>query len=412
MILSDDIVYWLAINDKRGLIPHYLLEYIILKHGSLKEFWYLTKREIMDMGFSDKDADNFIEYTNTVILAKYRDILDYVRKNRIKIIRYVDDEYPEILKISGTSNYEPPVLLFKKGLKIDFYKSAAIVGTRKASNYALKKTREFARELALNKFWIISGLAKGIDVEAHSGALEAKGGKTIAVLPWMTPITPSSHEDISKKIIQRGCLLSEKLFHKGRSMKYPFIERNRITSGLSDFIIAVESGPNGGTIRQVDFARAQNKPICTLYPQKNSDKEIMKGFRILIDKGATPIINVTDIPDLEKYDSVKKKMKGRTRIDPNSKLIFGYDEQDALQKYLEISEGSISKDKLKIIKLDDHETSEDFISHRYFLLHSTEWHEKRPTCSKCGSNHVESRGHTWHCLTCNKYFKKHIKMHE
>jgi len=410
MILSDDIVYWLAISDKRGVIPHYLLEYIIMKHKSLKKFWYLTKREIMDIGFNSRDADNFIDYTNTVILAKYRDTLDYVKKNRIKIIRYIDDEYPEILKISGTSTHEPPVLLFRKGLKIDFYKSAAIVGTRKASNFALKKTRIFARELASNKFWIISGMARGIDFEAHSGALEVKYGRTIAVLPWMTPITPSSHEDLSKKIIQRGCLLSEKIFHKGKSMKYPYIERNRITSGLSDFVIAVESGSTGGTIRQADFARAQNKPLCTLYPQNNRDPEIMKGFRILVDKGATPIINITDIPDLEKYESVKKKMKGRVRIDPNSKLIFGYDEQDAVKRYLETSENPISEDKLKIIKLEDHETSEDFFSYRYFLLHYPEWHEERPTCPRCGSEHVESRGHTWHCLTCKKYFKKQTRI--
>ncbi len=167
----DDIVYWLAINDKRGIIPHYLLEYIIARHGSLSNFWYLTKQEIMDMGLSENDTGYFIDYTNSVPLGKYRNVLNYVSKNRIKIIRYVDEEYPDILKISGTSTHEPPVLLFRKGLKIDFYKSVGIVGTRKATDFALDKTREFAQELASQKFWIISGMANGIDTEAHYGAL-------------------------------------------------------------------------------------------------------------------------------------------------------------------------------------------------------------------------------------------------
>jgi len=405
---SDDIVHWLAINDKRGIIPYYLLEYIIARHGSLKKFWYLTKTEIMDMGFSEKDADYFIGYTNSVALGKYRDVLSYVRKNRIKIIRYVDEEYPEILKISGTSIHEPPILLFRKGLKIDFYKSVGIVGTRKATNYALKKTREFALELATQKFWIISGMAKGIDTEAHLGALEVKSGRTIAVLPWMDPITPLSNEDLSKQIIQKGCLLSEKIFHKGGSKKYPYIERNRITSGLSNFVIAVESGSTGGTIRQVDHAIAQNKSVYTLYHRESeSDQNIMKGFRLLVANGAVPIIDMTDIPNLDLFDSEKKTIKMRKRFDPTSyRLIFGLNEKDAVQRYIVNSKDPISKDKLEIIKLGDYDNSEDTATYKYYLLHSPEWEKDRPLCPRCGNENVESRGHTWHCLTCNKYFTK------
>jgi len=407
MIRRDEIVYWLAINDKRGIISHYLLEYIISKYESLKNFWYSTKKEIKDMGFRDKDAETFIDYTNSVVLAHYRDTLDYIRKNNIKIIRYTDDEYPEILKISGTYTHEPPVVLFRKGLKIDFYKSAAIVGTRNASYYARKKARAFARELSLMKFWIISGLARGIDTEAHEGALEVKGGKTIAVLPWMDPITPLSNEDLSRKIVRNGCLLSEKIFHKGSSMKYPYIERNRITSGLSNFIIAIQSGPEGGTIRQVDFAADQKKPIYTLYPQQNVMPNHLEGFNILVKKGAKPINNISDIENIGKYESIKRIIKSKLKIDTNSyKLIYGYDEDDAINNLIKLTNMPASKEKLKIVKLFAQNIPDDTITPKYFLIHNPEWEKGRPSCPRCGSYHVESRGHTWHCMTCNRYFTK------
>jgi len=410
MHIDDDVVYWLALNEKRGIIPHYLFDYIIKRFKYFKTFWLSTKEEMMAIGINSKDTDNFIDYANSVALGKYRDILNYIKKNNIKIIKYIDDEYPEILKHSGTPSFAPPTLLFRKGLKIDFVKSAAIVGSRGSSIYSLKKAKEFAMDLASKKFWIISGMAFGVDIEAHLGALDVKGGRTIAVLPWMDPVTPSAHEQVSKEIVRKGCLVSEKLFHTGRSMKYPFIERNRITSGLSDFLIAVESRTTGGTIRQVDLARAQKKPIFTLYPDNSSNTELMKGFRILVEKGAVPIISISDIRNLEQIDTVKTKYYRRYRGDPSvGKLIFGYDENDAIQRYIERSNEIIDREKIEIVKLGESDPSEEFFTTKYYLIINPKWEKDRPPCPRCGSDHVESRGHTWHCMKCNKYFKKGLQ---
>lgn len=413
MIKSDDIVYWLALNDKKGVLPFYLLDYIVQKYNSLKTFWYLTKKEIMEMGLSSRHTDSFIDYTNTVVLAKYREMLDFIKKNEIKIIRYVDDEYPEILKISQTATHEPPILLFRKGRKLELYKTVGIVGTRQPSKYALEKTRLFSKELASMNFTIVSGMAFGVDYEAHCGALDVSRGKTIAVLPWMTPITPKTHEDLSQEIMRKGSLISEILFtpEKG-NVRYRYIQRNRITSGLSNFVIAVESRAradknSGGTMRQVDLAIAQKKQVYTLYPEQGSEASIIEGFNLLIKKGAIPIHNSSDILDLKQYETTHQKKARKIKEDPRSyKLIYGYDKDDALQKYLTRSKTTRNEENITIIEIGDQEIPGTLFTPKYFQLHNSEWEDQRPFCPRCGSNHIESRGHSWRCLECNRYFTK------
>ena len=417
MIKSDDIVYWLALNDKRGVIPFYLLDYIVQRYNSLKTFWYLTKKEIMEMGLSSRHTDIFIDYTNTVVLAKYRDMLNFIKKNDIKIIRYVDDEYPEILKISRTATYEPPILLFRKGCKLELHKSVGIVGTRQPSKYALEKTRLFSIELASLNFTIVSGMAFGVDHEAHCGALDVRRGKTIAVLPWMNPITPKAHEGLSQEIIRKGSFISETLFKPEKeNVRYRYIQRNRITSGLSNFVIAVESRArvdknSGGTMRQVDLAIAQKKQVYTLYPEPESEESIIEGFNLLIKKGVIPINNISDIPNLKQFKFPHRKTTRKLKEDPSSyKLIFGYDKDDALQKYMTRLKTTLNEENITVIEIEGQEISGKLFTPRYFQLYDSEWEDQRPFCPRCGSNHIESRGHSWRCLECNRFFTKQKKL--
>lgn len=109
-------------------------------------------------------------------------------------------------------------------------------------------------------YTIVSGLASGIDTEAHRGALDA-GGKTIAILAGhIDDIYPRSNYSLAQEIMQSGAIISEiSAFvktHKGR-----FISRNRLTSGISQCVIAVESHGGGGTLRQVTTAQSQGKPV-------------------------------------------------------------------------------------------------------------------------------------------------------
>jgi len=405
----DELLCWLALNEKRGIIHHYLLDIIVSKHGSLNELWSLNKKAITDLGLKNADATNLINYIDSINLEQYTEKIQFAKKNNLKIITYVDEEYPPILKLSGTAVLDPPFVLFRKGLKLDFVKTAAIVGTRKPSQYAETKARLFAKTLAQKKYWIISGMAFGIDYEAHCGALDVMGGRTVAVLPWMDPITPKSHTELSKRIIENGCIISDKLYRPASKapsglLKYPFIERNRITSGLANFLIAVESGSSGGTIRQVDLARSQNKDVYTLYPKTN-DEAIIDGFNALIIKDAQPIDDISDI-QLKKYDKYYEKIKQSIKkFDaPLYRLIYGYNEEDAFNRFIQKFNMDIEMENVEITPFENKSSVESF-DYKYYLLQLPDM-KTRPPCPRCGSEDIESRGHSWHCKTCNRYFYK------
>lgn len=404
METTDEMLYWLALNDNRGVLPHYLLEFIISNYGTLKSFFDLTEKELINLRLKNEDIIRLKTFKQKIYLDSYRKDLEYAKKNNTKIIRYVDKEYPAILKQSSTETLEPPVILFRKGLKIDFVKSAAIVGTRKASRYSRSKAREFSRTLAEDSYWIISGMANGIDTEAHRGALIVENGKTIAVLPWMNPITPLSNEYLSTEIMKNGCLISEKLNQPERSsLKYPYIERNRITSGLSDFLIAVESGPTGGTIRQVDLAVSQNKPIYTLYPLEASEKDKIQGFNTLIQKGCKPINNVSEITEFKKH----KKLNNITRFLANKeyRLSYGNNKEEAILRLISMSEFYIPDNDSDIIELENRNLNNS--SYQKYYLIKTQRIVERPNCPRCGGEEIISRGKQWHCKSCGRYFSKH-----
>jgi DNA processing protein len=223
----------------------------------------------------------------------------------VKILAYFDTEYPSKLKTIKN----PPFTLFHKGKLLDFSKCIAIVGTRNLSHYGHKKTREISGELASKKFTIVSGLARGVDTEAHCGALDANG-KTIAVLPGdIFNIYPQENESLSRDIVENGAILSD-ISPLEKLTKLRFIERNRITSGLADCIVIIETMESGGTFQQVNVAKEQGKKIFVLYPRER-DVDSLKGFNKLVSLGAEPFESVDTIINFlnnPKLASINKKI--------------------------------------------------------------------------------------------------------
>ena len=152
---------------------------------------------------------------------------------------------------------EPPVLIFASGnisyLK-NFEKTIAVAGTRNPSIYAHISTRNFCYEWGKAGFVIVSGLAIGIDLEAHIGALQANG-KTIAILGGgIDKIYPKEHEEVAFDIKQKGLILSE-ICLGIRPTNQNFIFRNRIIAALAKYTFIVEAGVKSGTAHQIQYAQ-------------------------------------------------------------------------------------------------------------------------------------------------------------
>ena len=170
---------------------------------------------------------------------------------------YTDEDYPLLLD----QIYDPPLVLFYRGSLPDADDlTIAIIGSRKATPYGKQVANIFARDLATQGAWIVSGMARGIDSICHKGALEA-GGKTLAVLGCgIDVIYPPENSRLYADICDNGAVVSE--FPLGTAaLAQNFPRRNRIISGLSRGVVVVEAGANSGTMHTVNYALEQGKDI-------------------------------------------------------------------------------------------------------------------------------------------------------
>ncbi len=211
-------------------------------------------------------------------------------------------ELPEFL----AQLMDPPIGLYCFG-EIPKLPCVSIVGTRSPSIYGKKIARRIAYELAQSGICIASGMARGIDSEAHKGALEA-GGKTLAFLgSGLDVIYPPENFELYKNIQSSGAVLSE--FPLGRRAdRRTFPMRNRLVAGVALGVVVIESAESGGSMITARLAAEQGRTVFAL--PGRVDQSESHGCLALIRDGATLIRNSNDIleelaPMLEKTVSSK-----------------------------------------------------------------------------------------------------------
>ena len=153
---------------------------------------------------------------------------------------------------------DPPIGLYMLG-KVPNSPCISIVGTRAPSNYGKKFARQISYELAKSGICIVSGMARGVDSEAHWGALDA-GGNTMAFLgSGIDVIYPPENLELYKRIQDSGAILSE--FPIGRRAdRRTFPMRNRLVAGVSLGVLVIESAKSGGSMITAKFAAEQEEP--------------------------------------------------------------------------------------------------------------------------------------------------------
>lgn len=178
-------------------------------------------------------------------------------KQEVKIHTYLDAHYPSRLKSFADS----PVILFSRGaVDLNPERTVGIVGTRNASEYGKSITRKIIEDLAPYGPTVISGLAYGIDIEAHRAALQLDL-PTIGVLGTSPDrIYPAAHKGVAQNMMDQGGLITE--YRIGSELnKANFPQRNRIIAALSDSVIIVEAAVKGGALITAEIAYSYNKEV-------------------------------------------------------------------------------------------------------------------------------------------------------
>lgn len=277
---------------------------------NLEIAWNASENDYIKAGLKDKQAKELRDHIKTFDNEKYINLLN---KNNVNIISIMDPEYPKLLKEIHT----PPFIIYIKGkLDIKDEGAIAIVGSRKATDYGRRVTNELAGELASAGITIISGLALGLDTQAHTAALK-KGGRTIAVLAnGLDMIYPTSNTNLANEIINNGAIISEQPLGMP-ALKPNFPARNRIISGLSQGVIITEAGDKSGTLHTANFALEQNRQVYAVPgPIYNP---LAHGPNTLIKLGAKLVTSSSDI--LEDF-GIEKELIISKPENSDEKLIF------------------------------------------------------------------------------------------
>lgn len=205
-----------------------------------------------------------------------------------KIITLADPTYPVLLK----QIHDPPALIFAKG-KVELLSEfgLAMVGSRKASAQAMRFTRWLAAELADQGLTVVSGLARGIDCSAHTGALET--GNTIAVIGTGIDVYyPKENRALQRQLENEALVITE--FFPGappRAAQFP--QRNRLISGLSLGTIVIEATMRSGSLITARFAADQGREVFAVPGQV--EREQSRGTHQLLREGATLVESADDV---------------------------------------------------------------------------------------------------------------------
>ena len=219
------------------------------------------------------------------------DIRRQVESLRATAVTLADPEYPPLLKQIVDP---PPALFFRGDLALAQKPSVAMVGSRRASPYALNAAGHLARELVSAGIAVASGLARGVDSASHAGALEG-GGITIAILgTGIDVVYPRSHRRLFAAIEERGLILTE--FPPGTPPLPPnFPIRNRVISGISLGTVIVEATGRSGSLITARTAAEQNREVFAVPgPIFSAGSE---GTHRLIQYGAKLVHDAQDILD-------------------------------------------------------------------------------------------------------------------
>ncbi|MBI4528241.1 MAG: DNA-protecting protein DprA [Deltaproteobacteria bacterium] len=235
---------------------------------------------------------------------------------------------------------DPPPCLYLKGEFQTIDENAvAIVGSRSASEYGLKVTRDLSRGLATFGFTVVSGMARGIDGEAHAAALQA-GGRTAAVLgSGVDVVYPPEHEGLYADICRSGAVFSE--LAMGRApFSYNFPSRNRLISGIAVGVVVVEATERSGSLITARLALEQGREVFAVPGAAGSSRS--RGTHQLIRQGAKLVETVQDV-----VEEIAPQLRSRAAVPENSQASIppGLSE-DAARLWEMIREGPAQIDEL------------------------------------------------------------------
>ena len=276
---------WLALRLVRG-VGNVTYRELLEHFGSPQAVFAASPAALIEAGVHAEVARAIATFDQWRVVDTE---LNKITRAGVHLVTRTEPAYP----VNLTHLHDPPPFLYVRGSLVpEDHIAIAIVGSRFASAYGKGAARDLARGLAEKGVTIVSGLARGIDAEAHRAAL-ATSGRTIAVLgSGLDIIYPSEHRPLAAEIPASGAVISEfSLGSKPDAPHFPY--RNRVISGLTLGTVVVEAAENSGSLITARFALEQNREVFAVPGPITSLRS--RGPHRLIKDGAKLVEEIDDI---------------------------------------------------------------------------------------------------------------------
>ncbi|MGB3510383.1 MAG: DNA-processing protein DprA [Microcoleaceae cyanobacterium] len=282
--MTEERAYWLAWAQISGIGP-IALQRLQQHFGNLAKAWTATGAELGQIaGFGYQKIEKIVEQRSRL---NPQQLLEKHKAQNPNFWTPIDPNYPRLLQEIPT----PPPLLYYRGVvdrqeTLGITPTVGIVGTRHPSEYGRRWTRKISSILAKSGFTIVSGLAAGIDTEAHTACLEV-GGRTIAVFGnGVDMVYPKTNKTLAEWVVKKGLAVSEYPAGTKPNPRH-FPQRNRIVAGLSRALLIMEAPERSGALITADIANEFGRDVYVL--PARLDDENSYGCLQLINKGAEVI---------------------------------------------------------------------------------------------------------------------------
>lgn len=299
--MPDKQLYQIALTMIKG-VGHLIARQLLMSVGDAEAIFF-EKKQLLEKipGIGSHTAAQILR--PEVLELAEKELL-FIEKNKLAAYFFTDSTYPARLKECEDA---PLLLYFKGNTDLNAQKIISIVGTRHATAYGQKLTEELLYDLSQHypELLIVSGLAYGIDILAHRGALKNRLSTVGVLAHGLDRIYPPLHRNTAVEMLERGGLLTD--FPSGTNPDRPnFVKRNRIVAGIADATIVVESSEKGGSLITADIAFSYGRDVYS-FPGRISD-EASKGCNALIrDNKAGLITSAADLIKALCWDTASTK---------------------------------------------------------------------------------------------------------
>ena len=306
--MDDNFLYKIALSVIPG-IGGILARNVVAYVGSVEGVFAESVKTLQKIpGIGEINAHRI---KDKEVLIKAGKELKFIEKNKIDISFYTDKDFPRRLKTC----VDAPVLIYSKGkMNLNEQRIVSIVGTRNATNYGKQVCEDLIEKFYERnyKVVVVSGLAYGIDIQAHKSALKFNIPTVGVVGHGLDKLYPSLHVETARKMLDNGGILTD--FPSGTKIDPSnFIRRNRIIAGLADATIVVESAVKGGALITAEIASSYNRDVFA-FPGRAGDVYSKGCNQLIRNSGANLIEGIDDLEFFMGWEQTKKSKTVQTDL--------------------------------------------------------------------------------------------------